>query len=134
MSRRWARADYPSKTWLSEAEAMDVLRRGADPAWFEPAYQRAVIIPHRSARAYRYGLIRVYGDSAAPEAYDVQLSWDREGLAWALEAQWSGLFPDARKGEPRLPYDVFFFSADQPLKLRIVIEEDDREDDDEVEE
>ncbi|WP_347756819.1 hypothetical protein [Agrococcus sp. ProA11] len=108
---------------------MNVLRRGADPAWFEPAYQRAVIIPHRADRPYRYGLIRVYGDSAAPEAYDVQWFWDREGLSWALEAQWSGLVPNARQGEPRLPYDVFFFTADEPLRLRLVVEVGDFDDD-----
>ncbi|MEV8174968.1 hypothetical protein [Microbacterium sp. NPDC079176] len=133
MSRRWQRVDLPSKTWLSESEAMDVLRRGADPAWFEPAYQRAVVIPHRPERAYRYGLIRIYGDPAAPEAHDIQLFWDREGLSGALEVQWSDLIQNTRPGEPRLPYDVFFFELDQSPRLYLVIEqdEDDEGEDDE---
>lgn len=122
MSRDWVEADYPRKRRLTESEMHEVLRSGPRAAWFEPAYQRAVVFNHCSMPEARYGIVRVSGD-AEPYTIEVTTFADLDSLQWALSAQWSGLKRD--QDVPGVLYDVLFFELDQPPLLYLVIEQDD---------
>lgn len=114
------RAHYPSKKKLSRSEAMDVLRRGPDPKWFEPWAERGVLLA--AMNAGQYGYVHVYGDIDEPQ-YDLLRFHDREGLAWALE--------HLHKQHPRCGEQcrgLFYFAPDEPLRLRLVIEADGEDD------
>lgn len=122
VERKVHRATFPSRKRLTDTEALDVLRRGPDPAWFKPWAERGVLLA--AMRAGRYGYVHVTGDSAAPE-YDLRLFPDREGLSWALHHLHSA---HPRCGDQC--HGLFYFMPDEGLTLRLVIEPD--EDDNEA--
>lgn len=99
----------------------------AELRWFEPAYQRSVVIEDQPES--RYGLVRIYDTN--PPTYDVRYAESEDELRRMLADQWEDAYPERRSGEPRAPYDVHFFTADEPPRLRIVIEQDDEGEDSE---
>lgn len=120
------RADYPGKKKLSRSDQVGVLRSGPELKWFEPWAERGVLMPDHSIHPLhsRYGYVHItYGDPASPFLrYDVNLFRTREGLAWALEA--------LHKDRPRCGADchgVLYFTPDEPLRLRLVVEAPDRD-------
>lgn len=117
MTRRWIAADYPSKRHLTRSEAMDVLRHGPDPKWFEPWAEHGVVLPGVTERKFRYGYVHMSGGTN-----DVRMFLDREGLSWGLEA----LHKEHSKCDEC--QGLFYFGPDEPLRLRMVIEADDSDD------
>lgn len=115
-------ADYPGKRSLTEAEANRVLADGPDLKWFESGWaEHGVLLGDVSQR---YGYIHVLPadeDDDQPRKYDIHLFDDRQGLAWALE-----LLHDEH---PECPSDdclgLMYITPDEPIRLRLVIEEDD---------
>jgi hypothetical protein len=99
----------------------------AELAWFEPAYQRSVIIEDQPES--QYGLVRIY--ASEPPTYDVRYARDEDELRRMLASQWEEAYPQPTPGEPHAPYDVHFFTADGPPRLHIVIEQDDEGEDSE---
>ncbi|WP_353816283.1 hypothetical protein [Agromyces sp. SYSU T00266] len=116
------RVSWPGKHNLTDREADEVLRSGPKPSWFEPAYRRAILL---ADVRHRYGLVRVFTDGTESVHYDFEFFDDRQGLAWALDAQWGRRSQESDR--PRLPYDVYYFVPDEPLRLRLVIEYDDED-------
>jgi hypothetical protein len=123
MNRRWVKANYPNKEWLSEREAMGVLRNGPDLAWFKGWAEHGVLMPAgATGQAFRCGYVHVCGGYEEPAIYDVHLFYDREGLAWALEVLYS------RHPNHTVDCQLWYFTRDEPLRLRMVVELDDEDD------
>lgn len=123
-------ADYPGKKALTEAEANRVLANGPDLKWFESGWaEHGVLLANTSKR---YGYIHVLPadeDDDQPRTYEIHLFDDRESLAWALDF--------LHEQHPECPSDeclgLFYITPDEPIRLRLVIEEDDAGEDDEAE-
>lgn len=113
------RVDYPSRRVLSKPEAMRVLQSGPDPKWFEPWAEHGVLFPGVAKR--RYGYIHVHG---SPESLECDVAtWDsREGLSWGLEALYK------RHSRCDQCQGVLYFAPDEPLRLRLLVEVDDLDD------
>lgn len=116
------RVNWPGKHNLTDREADEVLRSGPKLGWFEPAYPRGILL---ADVRQRYGLVRVFTDGTESVHYEFEFFDDRQGLAWALNAQWEGRSRES--DEPRLPYDVYYFEPDKPIRLRLVIEQDEED-------
>lgn len=99
----------------------------AELRWFEPVYLRAALVADDAER--RYGMVRIYDTN--PPVHDVRYARDEEELRRMLAEQWEsgGFGGTPAPGEPHAPYDVYFFAADEPPRLRVVIEQDDLDDD-----
>lgn len=131
MSRAWTKADYPGKKHLSKTEAMDALSRGPKPEWFEPWVQRGVMLS--SLTEHGYGYIHVYSIAGSFQ-YDFAAWPDQEGLSLGLDALWHhhtgrGLQLDADYPRCEDCQGVVYFTPDQPIRLHIVVEQDDELDD-----
>lgn len=99
-------------------ETFDV--EAAELSWFEPAYHRLVLLDTQAE--HPYGMVRIY--DCKPPVYDVRYAQDEDELRWMLAAQWKDALPE---GGPRVMYDVYFFTPDEPIRLRMVVELDDSE-------
>ncbi|MER7797606.1 hypothetical protein [Microbacterium sp. NPDC096154] len=84
MSRRWVQEDYPSKLWLSESEAMEVLSGGPKPRWFHPWAEHARVAPRRAP--HPWGYIHIHGEWGSAPVWELVGYWSREDLAWGLES------------------------------------------------
>ncbi|AZH79147.1 MULTISPECIES: hypothetical protein [Microbacterium] len=125
-------ADYPSKHSLTETEANNALQFGPDLAWFEPWAERAINISDVTTHAYGY--THVYSSHGSFN-YDFA-SWPtKEGLALGLEDLWRDHtgrgFTTTDRTFPKCQdcQGVVYFAPDEPLRLYLVIEQDDDEDD-----
>ncbi|MDB5243888.1 MAG: hypothetical protein JWP57_4514 [Spirosoma sp.] len=122
MSRHSVAADYPSKKRLTEYEAKDLAQRGAELAWYEPWAEHGVLMPAGAkGEPFRCGYVHVGGDA------NVHLFHDRQGLSRALEALW--------RDHPEQSNDceLWYFTPDEPIRLRMVVELGDEPDDLEAE-
>jgi hypothetical protein len=84
MNRRWIRADYPSKKYLSRSEAMGVLHSGPNLEWLSPF---AILGEVRTDQPNRmpYGLVHWYYDAEGNPKTDVQTFYSVQGARWAAE-------------------------------------------------
>ncbi|MBM7025039.1 hypothetical protein [Clavibacter zhangzhiyongii] len=116
MSRGWPiRVDYPSKTWLSESEAMGELRHGPEIKWFEPLVTRVVLVTDVPGGKPPYGLVHMRGRAGSrPE---VKTFYDRSELAWALGIRVK------RHAACVNCQGLFYFAPDEPVRLRMVAED-----------
>jgi hypothetical protein len=128
--------DYPGKRSLSEAEAQRVLQSGApEPEWFEPWAERGVHLSKATARDYGY--FHVYSIAGSFQ-YDFA-SWPTKGgLARGLETLWHHHIGRGLQEDPGYPrceecQGVMYFMPDELPKLRLVVELDDPEDEEEDE-
>lgn len=96
----------------------------AEVGWFDQMYRRTVLMADHAEN--RYGMVRIY--DTTPPTYDVRYAESEEELRRMLAAQWEDNSAEPASGEPRAPYDVGFFIADEPLRLHMVIEVDEEED------
>lgn len=90
----------------------------AELRWFAGPYHRLVLLADQAEG--RYGFVRIYDTN--PPVYEVRYAEDEEDLRWMLAAQWEDAYPEA--GEPRAPYDVYFFTEDEPIRLKLILEPD----------
>ena len=114
------------ETFEVEVEVAEV--EVAELGWFEQIYRRTALIAGRAE--HRYGMFRAY--STTPLTYDVRYAKNEHELRWMLAAQWQDTSTEPVEGEPRVPYDVGFFVADEPLRLRMVVEVDAEEEEHEL--
>lgn len=116
------RADYPSKRVLTEIESLRVLRDGPRLEWFEPWAEHGVVLANLSQR---FGFIHVLPDEEADQMrrYDIHLFDSQEALAWALDRLHT-VHPAC--GDDCL--GLFYFTPDEPVRFRLVVEPDDDED------
>ncbi|GAT74851.1 ATPase [Microbacterium sp. HM58-2] len=91
----------------------------AELRWFEPIYLRTTLLAEQAEHAY--GVVRIY--DTEPPVYDVRYAEDENALRWMLAEQWEQASP--APGEPRAPYDVYFFAPEEPVSLRLIVEQDD---------
>ncbi|GLI28503.1 hypothetical protein ARHIZOSPH14_27450 [Agromyces rhizosphaerae] len=129
-------SDYPGKRSLSETEARRVLQSGPDPTWFEPWAERGVNLSN--ATSHPYGYFHVYSVAGSFQ-YDFAAWPTEEGLCWGLEALWNhhtGRGLQEERSYPRCEecQSVVYFTADEPLRMRLVIEQDDEDEDEDGEE
>lgn len=117
-----AGGEYPGKPKLSRADRMNVLKFGADPAWFEPWITRGVLLPGAPEHKSMYGYIHVHGGTDEPFQYDVCMFRDRSGLSWGLERLHKG------HSECEECQGLFYFTPDEPLHMRMVVEVDPEDD------
>lgn len=125
-------ADYPSKRSLTETEANNALKNGPELKWFEPWAERAVnisdITPHP------YGYTHVYNTAHGGFNYDFASFGNKEDLALGLEDLWRRHTGRGFTTDPTFPkcrdcQGIIYFAPDEPLRLYLVIEQDDDGDD-----
>ncbi|WP_315070325.1 hypothetical protein [uncultured Microbacterium sp.] len=134
MSRQWVPADYPSKKRLSEAEALEALDHGPKPEWLEPWIERGVMLANLTKHGYGY--VHVYSVAGSFQ-YDFAAWPDQEGLNWGLDALWQHHSKQSPLGDRSYPrceecQGIVYFTPDQPVRLHLVVEQDDLDDDGEV--
>ena len=122
-SNAWVKENYPNKHWLSYSEAMGFLKNGPQPAWFKPWAVLGVFMLGPGMQNYRYGYVHNYGGDEIPPQHAVRLFVREEDLNWGLEIIY--------KDHLRTPCDacqgVSYFAPDVPIRLRMIIEQDDDE-------
>jgi hypothetical protein len=120
VTARWIEESYPSKQWLSRSEAMHVLKDGPLPKWFEPWAAHGVLFA--GLTEHGYGYVHVHGSGGALQC-DVATWTTQDGLNWGLQ--------DLHMSHSRCDecQGVLYFAPDEPLRLRLVVEVDDEEDD-----
>jgi hypothetical protein len=117
VSRRWVAADYPSKKRLTDYEAKALAERGPELAWFVPWAEHGVLMPAgATGEPFRCGYVHMGADS------EVHLFHDREGLSRALDA----LYREHPKHVEAC--ELWYFTPDEPIRLRMVVELDDEAD------
>ena len=109
---------YPSKAGLSKFEVEQVRDHGPNPKWFEPWAQHVVLFPGVVEQVY--GLIHIHGDQS-----DVSTWGNPVGLSRGLDDLWRAHADCDDCG------GVLFFALDEP-SLRVVIELDDEDEDEEA--
>jgi hypothetical protein len=122
-------ADYPGKRSLSDIDAQRVLQSGPDPKWFEPWAERGVHLSN--ATSHGYGYFHVYSIAGSFQ-YDFAAWPTEEGLSLGLDALYhhhTGRGFQEDRTYPRCEdcQGVMYFMPDEPLRLRLVIEQDDED-------
>jgi len=117
------RADVPNKKNLTSSEVESMLRSGPKLEWFNGPYRQGVILD-----VHRYALVLDYADGRL----DVQGFDTEEELGWALLAQWRrSRYTDRQSGRGGY-YVSYYVDPDEPLRPRLLVEQDDDLDDDEA--
>lgn len=115
------RVNYPNKRFLSDSEQARLLQSGPELSYFKGWAEQAVAIPSgERGTPFRCGLVHI---CKVTKESELRVFYDREGLAWALE----GLYT---RGKHR-DCTVWYFTPDEPIRLRLKIEWDPEEDDSE---